>query len=313
VTRSTIIIILLLSAFQVLGCQQSVQISNGGNEPIAAPLGTISVYQLAGRLDLSVVESFSYSAKLGDSRNSVMLFADPGGRIFVNGKELSYQGRITPVSGMLFVPAEVADAIRSKLRSAPSAPPPVEQPRPRPRRRTVVLDPGHGGKDPGAIKYGIREKDVNLAVASLAARNLRARGVQVILTRSDDTFIELNERAAIANRAGADLFVSIHADSCPSPSVRGFTAYVARSPSQASIRAARSMLKGLREATGASNHGLRHADYRVLVRTSCPAVLVELGYLSNNFEAVKLADSSYQKLLAEGIVSGVTRYLHEAR
>ncbi|MCK4276779.1 MAG: N-acetylmuramoyl-L-alanine amidase, partial [Phycisphaerae bacterium] len=152
-----------------------------------------------------------------------------------------------------------------------------------------------------------------LSVARKAAQMLREKGVAVMLTRSDDTFIALNERAAIANRAGATLFVSIHADSAPDASVHGFSAYVARSPSQQSVTAARAILRRLGGTTGAVDRGLKMADYRVLVRTTCPSVLVELGYLSNGFEAVKLADAGYQARLADAIAQGVSDFLSAGR
>jgi len=292
------------------GCEQPNGILAEHHQAVAAPLGSISVYQLAGRLDMSVSSSSSGNAVLRDRRNTVMLFAEPTGQVFVNGRKVSYQGRITPVSEMLFVPDGLTGRIRPHLRAIGPAPAPVSVFEPPLRRRAlVVLDPGHGGKDPGAVKYGISEKSVNLAVGLEAAGRLRRMGVDVMLTRSDDRFIPLNERAEIANRAGASLFVSIHADSCPTPDVDGFTAYVARSPTRASIRAAQGILRRLRQATGATDRGLRRADFRVLVRTGCPAVLVELGYLTNGIEAVKLADRDYQRRLAEALALGVTDFV----
>jgi len=95
----------------------------------------------------------------------------------------------------------------------------------------VVLDPGHGGRDPGAIACnGLFEEDVVLPVALEVRRRLLERGVKVVMTRSDDRFVELDRRAEIADAAGADLFVSIHADWAPSRLANGHIAYVAGGP-----------------------------------------------------------------------------------
>jgi N-acetylmuramoyl-L-alanine amidase len=173
----------------------------------------------------------------------------------------------------------------------------------------IVIDPGHGGKDPGAISpIGLQEKDVNLAVSKEVVRLLKQKGFRVSMTRSTDVFIELNERAAIANRREAGLFVSIHADSCRNPGARGYTLYVAREASAESRRAA----KAVEEALGAGeikSRGVRKANYRVLVRTNGPAILVELGFLSNTTEAKMLARPSVQSALAERVARGIESYL----
>jgi N-acetylmuramoyl-L-alanine amidase len=112
----------------------------------------------------------------------------------------------------------------------------------------------------------------------------------------------------VANRLEADLFVSIHADSAPNRAARGFTVYVSRSASAACRRAGACMVRGL-NGSGAANRGIRPADYRVLVHARCPAVLVELGYLSNREEAAQLVEPTYQRRLAEAVVRGVLAFL----
>ncbi|MFW5914839.1 MAG: N-acetylmuramoyl-L-alanine amidase, partial [Planctomycetota bacterium] len=176
---------------------------------------------------------------------------------------------------------------------------PTEDQSQRPARKSrsdldgrVVIDAGHGGKDPGAISpNGLREKDINLAVANEVARLLRRDGMDVIRVRDGDTFVELNERAEIANRNEADLFVSIHADSSTNAGARGYTVYVSRQAPRNAHRAAESVLSSMGR-TGMENRGVRTADYRVLVKTRCPAVLVELGFLSNRKEANELANAT---------------------
>ncbi|MHC5121764.1 MAG: N-acetylmuramoyl-L-alanine amidase family protein [Planctomycetota bacterium] len=160
---------------------------------------------------------------------------------------------------------------------------------------TVVIDPGHGGKDPGATSYhGYYEKTVNLRIARKLASYLENR----------DTFIELNERAEIANRAGADLFVSIHCDSHQNRSQNGYTIYVARSASWSSKKTGAAINQAMGQ-TGLSSVGIRNQDFRVLVRTACPAVLVECGYLTNPSEASLLDDSDFQDRIARAIADGI--------
>ena len=172
-----------------------------------------------------------------------------------------------------------------------------------------MIDPGHGGKDPGAIGVnGVFEKDVVLAVALIVRRRLASRNVRVVMTRADDRFIELNRRAEIANEARADLFVSIHADAAPNRRAHGHTLYVAPDASTRSRAAAERLDRRLTRA-GIHSRGVRRADFRVLVRTTCPAVLVETGYLSNRWEATRLANADHQRAVAEAIADAVSECL----
>jgi N-acetylmuramoyl-L-alanine amidase len=173
----------------------------------------------------------------------------------------------------------------------------------------VVIDAGHGGDDPGATSCtGYYEKTVNLSVARKVASLLRQKGLRVVMTRDGDEFIELEERAAIANRNNAQLFVSIHSNSTERSSARGFTIYEARSASRSSRQAAEAIARAMAK-TGLDNTGVREADYKVLIYTEGPAVLVELGYLSNYQEAALLKDSSFQDRLAEAIAKGISDFL----
>ena len=128
------------------------------------------------------------------------------------------------------------------------------------------------------------------------------------MTRDSDRFIELEDRAAVANRNRADLFVSIHADSCQDSSLRGFTMYIARAASWSSNRAASAISRSMAR-TGLDSRGTRKADYRVLVHIRCPAVLVELGYLSNPSDARPLKNKSFQNRLAQAIANGIVDFL----
>lgn len=186
------------------------------------------------------------------------------------------------------------------------------RPLPRSINAKVVLDPGHGGKDPGSQIYRVNEKAINLAVAKLAANKLHERGVTVILTRDSDVFIELADRAAAGR--GADLFVSLHADSNPDPSKSGHSVIYPQGTQPKSAAAGRFIDQHLR-ANGSPAYILRpdNRGLRVLKGALCPAVLVELGYLSNRAEAARLASPAYQEKLAEGVADGIIAYLASSR
>jgi N-acetylmuramoyl-L-alanine amidase len=174
---------------------------------------------------------------------------------------------------------------------------------------TLIIDAGHGGRDPGALGEGpVPEKTVNLGVTSRLVNLLRARGATVITTRNSDRFIELDDRAALADQHRVDLFISIHADSCPRPSVTGSTLYIARNAVRESERAAERIAAALKRA-GIECRGIRRAGFRVLVGHSRPAVLVECGYLSNPGEAKRLSTASYQTRLAEALADGIANHL----
>jgi N-acetylmuramoyl-L-alanine amidase len=261
------------------------------------------VYQLAQRLGLVVERDTDALVTLGNETNSVLLFADPGGQAYLNGTPVGPSGGFKQIRGVLFVPESLEGCLRPLLRPLPSgsqraAEPSLLGPR-------IVIDPGHGGKDPGAISpIGLQEKDVNLAVSLELTRLLTESGSDVTMTRESDIFVQLNDRAAVANQLRADLFVSIHADSCHNPIARGYTIYVCHGASSQSRSAARAVSKAL-AGSGINGRGVREANYRVLVKTEGPAILVELGYLSNRQEAMLLRDRAMQQRLARCIASGI--------
>ena len=192
-------------------------------------------------------------------------------------------------------------------------PPPIEvppPPSPPPTVRTlsgatIVVDAGHGGRDSGALGVArTPEKTINLNIAREIARQLEARGANVVMTRGGDQFIELDGRAAMAERTRADLFVSIHSDSSRRSAVTGSTIYISRGAAAASRRAANSIAAALQRA-GIECRGVHSAGFRVLVGHSRPAVLVECGFLSNRAEAQRLASSAYQDRVATAITEGI--------
>jgi N-acetylmuramoyl-L-alanine amidase len=286
------------------GCQQPQR-----QTPQVVPTEhTTTLEGLAVRLGLRIEEREEAFVVLKNAANTVLIFTHADGRYFVNGTPIGPVGAVKKAGGTVYVSDLLVPQIRAHLRAAvpqPAAP----RPAPPRARGLVVVDAGHGGNDPGTISAGgLHEKDINLQVALRVATLLERNGVGVVLTRRDDRYPELEERADIANRRSTDLFVSIHADSNPDRSRRGFTLFVARSASPQARQAAEGIEHAM-AATGCDSHGIREADYKVLVNTDCPAVLVELGHLSNTQDAARLRDPAWQNRLAQAIVSGILDYL----
>ncbi|MBN1343942.1 MAG: N-acetylmuramoyl-L-alanine amidase [Phycisphaerae bacterium] len=201
------------------------------------------------------------------------------------------------------------------LERRPAPPPPPPTPRPAPARTarrsasirgaTIIVDPGHGGRDPGARGLSaLPEKTVNLKIATRVAALLSSRGASVTMTRTSDRFVELDDRAALAESKRVALFVSVHADANNSRSISGATIYVGRGASSASLSAAQHIQSAFR-AAGIACRGIRDAGFRVLIGHSRPAVLVECGYLTNRQEAQLLNTVSYQVKIANAIADGI--------
>ncbi|MDD5937520.1 MAG: N-acetylmuramoyl-L-alanine amidase family protein [Clostridiales bacterium] len=174
---------------------------------------------------------------------------------------------------------------------------------------TVALDAGHGGSSPGACYEDIMEKDITLPVTNRVGELLRERGYNVVLTRPDDSYVDLYDRCEIANQAKADVFVSIHANA--SSSNRGFqgtfTYYFPNSVRGEKL--AEAVQAGLCQSAGSVDRGLLTNNYVVLRETAMPACLVELGFMSCHEELMRLVDPAYQEKMAQGIAQGIVNYL----
>ena len=169
---------------------------------------------------------------------------------------------------------------------------------------TVVVDAGHGGKDPGERPRGRQaEKDLALDTALRLASLLRESGLKTVLTRSDDTFVELDDRVAIADRYGPDaILVSIHYNASGSSASRGVETYFWRPDSQGlATRVQRNLLS----ETGQSNHGVIRRVLRLTHNPREPAILVEAGYLTNGSDYALATSADYRQKVAEGIADGI--------
>jgi len=170
---------------------------------------------------------------------------------------------------------------------------------------TVVLDAGHGGYDAGAVNGSRLEKNDNLRMALAVGALLRNCGFNVIYTRSTDVFVPLTERAAISNRANADLFVSFHRNGSTNPNANGFENWVYTNASAKSVAAANYILDRVVAVGVQSNRGIKHGNFVVLRETRAPAVLIENGFISN-LEDNRLFDSKFDSY-AQAIASGIAR------
>jgi N-acetylmuramoyl-L-alanine amidase len=177
---------------------------------------------------------------------------------------------------------------------------------------TVVIDPGHGGKDTGTWSKSRRvpfilEKNAALDVATRLNTKLRADGFKTVMTRRSDVFIELNERAHISNAQTNAIFVSIHFNDSPKRGIQGAETYY---HSSASIPLAQKIERNLGTIRGLTPRGVLHANFRVLKLNEYPAVLVECGYLSNRSESICCAKADYRDHLAEKIADGIYEQRH---
>lgn len=199
--------------------------------------------------------------------------------------------------------------------------------------RVVVLDPGHGAVDTGAkSRGGVEEKRAALDIARRVRSHLSAAGVVVYMTRENDRFIKLEDRAQLARRWGADVFVSIHLNSAESRNAKGIETFIMAAEGQVSTvggntaghapgnqhNAANAALgfqvhRALIRQSGAVDRGVKRSRFIVLRNAPCPAVLVECGFLSNAEEEKKLMQEDYRDRLARGIARGIINYVTLAR
>lgn len=195
---------------------------------------------------------------------------------------------------------------------------PSELQKPKKKSKTlIVIDAGHGGEDFGTHslqppKY--QEKYLNLATARMLKEYLQKMGYQVSMTRVDDTFITLDNRAFYANEKKSKIFVSVHYNSAPSKQAEGIEVYYYKSEdntqrSAESRQLAEMVLKKVIQNTDAKSRGVKHGDFAVIRKTRMPAVLIEGGFLTNESEMEKLKDASYLKRIAWGITQGIDDYL----
>lgn len=177
-------------------------------------------------------------------------------------------------------------------------------------RFVVVLDPGHGGRDPGAVgRGGLQEKQVIFPIAQEVAALLTQQGIRVVMTRYDDREVDLEPRVQVAEQSNATVFVSIHANaiSLDRPEVNGVETYHSGSPGGRQL--AQAIHQSLLENLPTRDRQVREARFYVIRRTSMPAALVEVGFVTGAEDAPRLADPAYRSRVAAAIAQGILRYL----
>ncbi len=222
--------------------------------------------------------------------------------------------------------------------------------------KTIIIDPGHGGKDPGAIgRSGLKEKEVTLDIAQRLTKELEDRGINAALTRNSDKFVSLWKRSQIANNGQASFFISIHANASRAKGAQGLEVYYLSDATDDTARAleaaenaslkleqsssnenksstdleatlwdmlysenrieSKEMASSICQAIGPKicfvNRGVKSARFYVLKGTKMPAVLVEVGFISNREEEERLGSSYYRQEIAEAISEGILSYVQE--
>lgn len=178
-------------------------------------------------------------------------------------------------------------------------------------RVVVAIDPGHGGRDPGAVGInGLQEIQVIFPISLRVRELLEAQGVTVVMTRRENVTLDLQTRADVANRAQANLFVSIHANSISlsRPDVNGIESYHS---SDTGRRLAATLQASMLAATGMRDRGVKQARFYVLRQTTMPAALVEVGFVTGAQDAPRLADPAWRETMAQAIARGILQYIQQ--
>lgn len=177
-------------------------------------------------------------------------------------------------------------------------------------KKVIAIDPGHGGKDPGAVGNGYREKDIVLNVGLYLRDYLKNADIEVVMTRSTDVFLSLDERVSVAVNGGADTFVSLHMNAASSSSADGTETYYSTAGSAERVQSSKKLTefiqKRLLQKLGTTNRGERTAAFRVIHKNSLPSVLVELGFISNPRDAQLIANNEQEA--AHAVYLGILDY-----
>ena len=299
----------------VVTADRPLSYSSGWDRRTASYRITMPSAQLAQRLDLPRSRRGSPVLSVRERQvapDAVSLLVQPAARVRVLGvrrlsdRQLSLRlqrdGAVPPVEKD--PPFGPPNHGRPPTETEPQIePPPINN-----GRLRVVIDPGHGGSDAGAIGIGgLREKEINLSISREVEQILERNNIQVVMTRRNDRDVELEPRTVLANRVSADLFVSIHSNSVDGyrPEVNGVETYYY----QSGRRLAEYIQGSILESFDTRNRGVRQARFYVLRHTRMPAVLVEVGFLSGRHDARILSNPTQRRRMAQAIARGIIRYV----
>lgn len=323
-------------------------------ERIFPPAGKeyISLSEFARRYDFNLdFDPFLKKILLSKGEELRLVFALESPLVLVNGEPFLLQEELKILEGDIKISSRSVQEIINYLVAGRRS-----RLKPRYRKdlqaykiRKIILDPGHGGKDPGAIgPSGLREKDVVLEIAKLLKEKLTRAGYEVVMTREEDRYISLWRRIYIANREAGDLFISLHANSARYRSAYGFEVYYLSEAedelSQAllaaenyplgmaeavsedlyvqatiwdllysenrkeAIQLAKRISSALNKEIATKNRGVKGANFYVLRGTQMPAVLIEVGFISNRFEEKRLRSWDFKNRIANAVVEGIRAY-----
>lgn len=175
----------------------------------------------------------------------------------------------------------------------------------------IVIDPGHGGTDYGAIREGINEKDITLDISQRVEAILRSKGIKAVLTRDDDTYVSLEDRVSFAEAEEPEIFVSIHVNSAVSTDPNGIETHWYHDYSKHLAEVVHKHF--VRELPNSKDRGLFKSKFYVINHTTCPAVLCEIGFLSNTEERNELITDSRKQKTAKAIAEGIIEYLKNTK
>ena len=204
---------------------------------------------------------------------------------------------------------ENGTALSLRVRPSFSRPMPTQLKAQLVKDKLIVLDAGHGGSDPGAQRSGVSEKDLTMQITNQLKKRLTQLGARVVMTRSDDTFVSLEDRVKITNDNQPDLFVSIHINALESTtSIYGIETYYQTDQSRALATAIHQQLV---QGLGVPDRSVRKARFYVINHTPIPAILAEVGFISNQQERDNLGATEYQIKIADSVSQGIVQYLTE--
>lgn len=290
-------------------------------------LGWVPLTEWARENDFKVIWTRKYELFSLTNGSSVLSFKTDSEQAIINGVMVWLCDPITPKNGQDCISSiDLNDLLKPILFPQTS--------QNRHTIETICLDPGHGGKDTGGMSGGYMEKRYTLPLADELARQLEVAGFKVILTRTNDTFVDLDDRPARACREKADLFISLHFNIGAPGEARGVEVYCLTPPKASSTNAGGEksglslgsdafpgnrydncnvflgyeLQKSLVDDLPANDRGLRRARFAVLRTAEMPAVLIEGGFLTDSAEQKKIADPKYRSRLARAVVCGVLDY-----
>ncbi|PSB25644.1 N-acetylmuramoyl-L-alanine amidase [Stenomitos frigidus ULC18] len=306
----------------VIRANQPLKYSTGWDRATGTYRVTVNSAQLAKNVKGPQLEASSPVLKLRlrqETANTAVILVTPASGVLINDTNqpnqqtlaLQLQRSRLPIAS-LPNPSTASIPVPNAPRTDPLPPrstaPIPDVPRATNGRPVVIIDPGHGGPDPGAIGIGgLQEKGIVLDIGQKVAAMLEQQGIQAIITRPDDRDLDLEPRVQLAERANATVFVSIHANSInlSRQDISGLETYYY----QSGLNLARVIHQSVLEGTGIQDRGVRSARFYVLRKTSMPSVLVEVGFVTGRDDAAKLSDANYRSRMATAIARGILRYL----